>query len=438
MREFGHWYPRPVRTFAVLSIAGLLLAGCSGSTTSSGKETTTSSQAMTSSQCVKDVDKVISTTLPESASTAALPVDLVTKLDAAAQSSFKDDATPGAIVGVRTPQGTWIKAYGISDTGTNAPMTTDMHTRIGSITKTFTGTLLLQLAAQGKLSLDDPIEKYVPDVPNGERVTLRLLSNMTSGVASYTFNKEFDEKLFGNTATIFTPTELVAYGVAKSPLFEPGAKYNYSNTNLVLLGLVIEKVAGQPVGDLFQKEIIDPLGLRNTVWPNTSTDLPAPYSQGYTLQGEQATPEKPANSTHWNPSWMWTAGGLISGIDDLLTYGRALATGQGLLPPATQSERLTSFPQSSEYAYGLSLACVDGWVGHTGETPGYNTSLYHDTTTDTTVIVQTNSDIASGSCSESPTLAGNSTSMYCTTPSTRIEVAVTEALGHAFKPPAQK
>jgi D-alanyl-D-alanine carboxypeptidase len=428
---------RVERSIALLFAAGVLVAGCSESVTISDKETTTSSTA-NSTQCVKDVDKVISTELPASATTAALPADLVTKLDAAVQSSFKDDATPGAIVGVRTPKGTWIQAYGSSDKDTFAPMTTDMHTRVGSITKTFTGTLLLQLVEQGKVSLDDPIDKYIPGVPNGDRVTLRLLSNMTSGVASYTFDKEFGEKFFGNPETIFTPSELVAYGVAKSPLFEPGAKYNYSNTNLVLLGLVIEKVTGQPVGDLFQKQVIDPLALRNTVWPNTSTDIPAPYSQGYTLQGETATPEKPANSTNWNPSWMWTAGGMISGINDLLTYGRALATGQGLLNQKTQSERLTSFPQSSEYAYGLSLACVDGWVGHTGETPGYNTSLYHDTTNDTTVIVMANSDIASGSCSESPTLAGNSTTEYCTTPSTRIEVAVTEALGHAFKPPAQK
>ncbi|MBJ8347172.1 serine hydrolase [Antrihabitans sp. YC2-6] len=432
MTELGHRHSRTVKAIALLFAANLVIAGCSDSTTGSDKETPTPSQ------CVPDVDKAISTKLDASAVTTALPADLVAKLDAAVQSSFKNDATPGAIVGVRTPKGTWIKAYGSSDTDTNAPMTADLHTRVGSITKTFTGTLLLQLAAQDKLSLDDPIDKYIAGVPNGDRVTLRLLSNMTSGVASYTFNKEFDEKLFGNTETVFTPTELVAYGVAKSPLFEPGAKYDYSNTNLVLLGLVIEKVTGQPVGEVFKKQIIEPLALTNTTWPNTSTELPAPYSQGYTLQGLTATPEKPANSTHWNPSWMWTAGGMISGMDDLLTYGRALATGQGLLPAPMQTERLTSFPESPDYAYGLSLACVDGWVGHTGETPGYNTSLYHDTTTDTTVIVQTNSDIASGSCTESPTLADNSTDIDCTTPSTRIEVAVTEALGHAFRPPAQK
>jgi D-alanyl-D-alanine carboxypeptidase len=129
---------------------------------------------------------VIATTSTPASTTAALPADLVVKLDAAAQSSFMDAAAPGAIVGVRTPQGTWIKAYGDADPVAKAPMTDDMHTRIGSVTKTFTGTMIMQLAEQGKLSLDDTIDKYVAGIPNGDRVTLRMLANMTSGVASYT------------------------------------------------------------------------------------------------------------------------------------------------------------------------------------------------------------------------------------------------------------
>jgi D-alanyl-D-alanine carboxypeptidase len=390
--------------------------------------------------CVQDPREVITAKLPESATAKELPDRLANRLDAAAEAAFEaeEGAAPGAIVGVRTPKGTFIEAYGVSDRDTGVPMTTDLHMRIGSVTKTFTGTVILQLAEDGKLSLDDPIDEYVPGVPNGDRITLRLLADMTSGVASYSVNPAFGERLFGDPEGVtFTPDELVAYGLADSPIFEPGAMYNYSNTNFILLGKVIEEVTGRPVFDVIRRRIIKPLGLSETSWPGDTTELPSPYAEGYTLQGNEATPELPDNATHWNPSWAWTAGGLVSTMDDLLTYDRALGTGQGLLDRGMQTERLTSFPPSSDYAYGLALGCVGGWVGHTGELPGYNTSLYYDTTRDFTVVVMTNSDIASGACTESPTLALDPQDIACSGPSTRIEVALSEALGHPFTPPAQ-
>src|SRR5262249_47959651 len=150
-------------------------------------------------------------------STNALPADLVARLDAAARLSFADAATPGVIVGVRAPQGTWTAAYGTADPATQAPMVVGMHTRIGSLTKTVTGTVIMQLAQQGKLSLDDAIDKYIPGVPNGSRITLQMLANMTSGVASYTRSAKFTDILFNHPETIFTPDELLAFGLADSP-----------------------------------------------------------------------------------------------------------------------------------------------------------------------------------------------------------------------------
>lgn len=200
---------------------------------------------------------------PES-TTASLPAALVSQLDAAAQSSFKEAAAPGAIAGVRTPEGTWIKAYGLADPTTNAPMTTDMHTRIGSVTKTFTGTLIMQLAEQDKLSLDETIDKYVPGIPNGNRVTLRTLADMTTGVASYTQSTKFTDPYFSKPETIFKPDQLIGIGVSESPIFAPGEKFNYSNTNTMLLGKVVEKVTGEPVADAFEKQIFGPLELADT------------------------------------------------------------------------------------------------------------------------------------------------------------------------------
>jgi D-alanyl-D-alanine carboxypeptidase len=415
-----------------LGIAALL-AACGGS----GSSPTSRSSTAGVPPCVANVDRVIAAELPASAASAQLPAELVAKLDVAVRAALKEDATPGAVVGVRSPAGTWVKAYGLSDTHAGTTMQAGVHTRIGSVTKTFTGTVLLQLAQDGELSLDDPIEKYVPGVPGGDRITLRSLSDMTSGVASYTFSEAWQRRFFGDPEnTSFTPDELIAYGIAAAPVSKRG-EYNYSNTNTILLGKVIEKVTGRPVFEVIKQRIIEPLGLAGTSWPGDTTTLPKPFARGYTLQGKDATPRKPDDATHWNPSWAWTAGALVSTVGDLLTYGRALGTGQGLLGPRAQTERLTSFPASTDYAYGLSMGCVDGWVGHTGELPGYNTSVYYDTATDTTVVNQTNSDIASGNCSGSPTLADNPKRPVCSNPSTRIEVALSEALGHTLVTPPQ-
>jgi D-alanyl-D-alanine carboxypeptidase len=256
-------------------------------------------------------------------------------------------------------------------------------------------------------------------------------------VASYTRSTAFTDRFFAHPETVFTPEELIAAGVSESPLFAPGERFDYSNTNYILLGLVIEQVTGDPVGEVLEEQIFAPLELENTLWPGDSPELPEPYAQGFTLQGDTATPQAPDNATHWNPSWGFTAGDLISTMDDLLVYGRALGTGHGLLGEQAQRERLTSF-QPPESGYGLGFGCIDGWVGHTGELPGYNTTVYYDTTSDTTVVVQVNSDIASGDCPESPVLADDPKTLPCLSPATRIFADLSTTLGRTFTPNPQR
>lgn len=428
--------PRPsTRSWPVAAVAlALVAAGCTSAPQPSAASSAASPSMTAAAACVTDIPTVIARAAAPDAATAALPSEVTKALETAADKAFTQAATPGAIVAVRTGKGTWTKAYGHADGDGKTPMTVGIHTRIGSITKTFTGTVVMQLAEQGALSLDDPISKYVPNVPNGDRISLRLLADMTSGVASYTRSKKFTDRYFAKPETIFTPEELLAVGLAESPLFEPGAQFDYSNTNTILLGLVVEKVTKKPFEDVLQTQVLTPLHLKNTVWPGKSTEMPKPFAQGYTLQGDFAKPNAPSNATHWNQTWGWTAGELISNIDDLLVYGRALGTGQGLLKAEAQTERLASFPGVA--GYGIGMGCVDGWVGHSGELPGYNTSLFYDTTTDTTVAVQTNSDIASGDCpADRPTLSDNYTEVACSSPATRIFHAVSEALGHPFVMP---
>lgn len=415
-----------------LTVGVLVLAGCAAQGPPA-PTTAAPTRPAAASTCVSDPAKSIEAEATTTMVSGTLPDSLVASLDEAAKAAFALGASPGAIVGVRTPDGTWTKAYGLADPEANTPMAVGMHTRIASLTKMYAGTIVMQLAEEGELALDDTIGEYIDGVPNGDEITLTHLANMTSGVASYTRSEAFVQQYFDDPGAVYTPDEVVAVGVSLSPLFEPGEEFDYSNTNTVLLGLVIEKVTGATFADGLQERILTPLKLDSTTWPGESADIPEPYAKGFTLNGNDATPSNPTNSTNWNPSWGFTSGEIIADIDDLLTFGRALGTGQGILGAEMQTERLTSFP--GEAGYGFAMGCSDGWIGHAGELSGYNTTLFYDTVSDTTVAVQANSDIASGACEHSPTLTDDPGDEICSTPATRIFVELSTVLGSTYNPP---
>lgn len=322
-------------------------------------------------------------------------------LEAAFEDSFQRSGAPGAIAAVRTPEGTWVGTLGVADKASGEPMQADMHHRIGSVTKTFTATLLLQAAARGQLSLDDTIDRYVEGIPNGDEITLRQMADMSSGIASYTLNEKWVKESLSDPERVWTPEELAQVGIDDSPAFEPpGTGWQYSNTNYVLLGMVLEQVTGEPIQRLYSKQIIKPLHLKETSFPDAAdSSIPEPHDHGYTLQGQ--SDGEPVDATDWNSSSGWTAGGMISTADDMLVYGQALGTGKGLLPRGQQADRLTSFlyglpPHSPQKAYGLGLVTVGGWLGHTGTQPGFNTTVYYHPQLHTTVVVEVNSDISVG------------------------------------------
>lgn len=402
----------------------LALTGCTGAP--QGPSSTNAAA------CVVDPQAAATASLPARA-TRPLDKKTASVLDAAALAGFHRAAAPGAIVAVQTPSGTWTKAYGVGDLDHTA-MRTDDYFRIGSVTKTFTGTLILQLAQKGKLSLSDTIDKYVAGVPMGKKITLKMLLNMTSGISSYTIDATWIDKYLQNPRQVFTPEQLVDEGLALPRQFAPGAQFNYSNTNAVLLGQVVEKVTGTSYTAALKSQILSPLGLKHTSMPSTAA-IPVPHTQGFTLQGTPADKSaRPVNATDWSPTFGSYAGQMISTTSDLLAYGRALGTGQGLLDEAQQVSRLASIPAKT--GYGLGAGCIDGWFGHTGEIPGYNTTVYYDTTHDTTVVVMANSDIASGACTTSQTMQDNlaSSSGSCMSPAVRIFAFVSDALGHKFTP----
>jgi D-alanyl-D-alanine carboxypeptidase len=299
---------------------------------------------------------------------------------------------PGAVVGIWIPgQGTWVATQGVSDLKTKAPMSAADHFRIGSNTKTFTVTALLQLADAKRLKLDDPVRTYLDFVPNGENITLRMLANMTSGLYSYTQDEAWQKEIFGDPQRVWTPRELVDVAFKHPPLFAPGKGWYYCNTNTVLLGMILEKVTGKKIQDIFAAKIFQPLRLRNTIWP-TDAAIPAPYCHGYTVQTLDG---KQADATDRNPSWAYAAGQLISSLADLKIWAKALATGT-LLSKELQRERLTWVtlpPNTPDHKYGLGIGSDHGWLGHTGGLPGYNTGVYYLPEKEATMIVLINSDI---------------------------------------------
>jgi D-alanyl-D-alanine carboxypeptidase len=270
------------------------------------------------------------------------------------QAAFK---VPGVIVSVSIPgQGLWERSLGVEDKATGLPMVRGMHTRIGSITKTFTVTALLMLADEKRVGLDDPISKYLDFVPNGNNITLRQLANMTSGLYSYTQDADWVAGLYQNPSRGYTVRELLDVGFRREPRFPPGTNINYSNSNTLLLGLVIEQVSGMKVEEFFAQRIFARLGLRNTVWPNDNS-LPVPFAHGYT---EQTPNQQEADATFHNPSWGGAAGQLVSSLDDLKIWARALGEGT-LLSREMQRERLKWVPFGTPtFSYGLGIGLFNG------------------------------------------------------------------------------
>ena len=299
-------------------------------------------------------------------------------------------AAPGAIVGVWQPgRKPYVGTFGVRDTATGLPMRRDLFMRIGSVTKTFTVTALLQLVEQGKAALDDPISKYIGGVVSGDMITLRQLASMRSGLVNYTVAPAFDRALTTDPHQSWTPQQLLAFSIGGPLQFAPGTAMSYSNTNTVLLGLVVEKLTGQPIGDYIADHITGPLGMTQTSFPLDSS-LPDPHAHGYSRDTADGSI---ADATGWNPTWTWAAGQMVSTLRDLRIWARSLATGDGLLAPATQAERAASVTvPGSAIAYGIGMFNVGGWLGHNGSLPGYQTLSLYRPETRTTIVAFINSN----------------------------------------------
>ncbi|MEV6318616.1 serine hydrolase domain-containing protein [Streptomyces sp. NPDC051776] len=272
---------------------------------------------------------------------------------------------PGAVIEVRDRQGSWRHAAGVGDVRTGRERSPHDHYRIGSVTKTFVATVLLQLEAEGRLNLDDTVEKWLPGVVrgnghDGQRVTLRQLLRNTSGIFSYNTDEEFARKtagtgFFEHRYDTWTPRQLVDVAMRHKPRFRPGKGFDYSNTNYILAGMVVDRVTGRPYGTEIERRILHRLGLRNTSVPGTDPRLPQPSSRAYAKFSKGA---KPRDVTELNPSSAGAAGEMISDGADVTRFYRSLLRGE--LLPRQQMKEMTSTvpidprnPEAGGYGLGL-------------------------------------------------------------------------------------
>ncbi|MFF4882695.1 serine hydrolase domain-containing protein [Streptomyces nigra] len=286
---------------------------------------------------------------------------------AAAQAAV-EAGVPGVTVRARDQHGTWSATPGVGRIGTDKPRSADDRYRVGSITKSFVATVLLQLEAEGRLSLDDTVDEWLPGLVrgnghDGRHITLRQLLNHTSGVYDYTADPGFvrdhfaKDGFFEHRYDTRKPRELVAVAMTHEPTFAPGTSWSYSNTNYVLAGLVIEKVTGRPYGKEIDRRIIRPLKLTATSVPGTRATMPRPSSRAYSKLADTATGPT-YDVTELNPSIAYAAGEMISDNKDLDRFYTALLRGR-LLPREQLNEMTTTVPAAEGIGYGLGLMSVE-------------------------------------------------------------------------------
>lgn len=305
---------------------------------------------------------------------------------------FVDAGFGGFELRVHDEHGDRVVTAGMRELGRTEPPPVGGQFRVGSVTKTFVSTVVLQLVAEGKLELDGTVADRLSRFELDPRITVRMLLNHTSGLFNYTgeyypdgavvtglpaTGKEWaDNRLRG-----YTPDELVAFALSKPARFEPGAEWSYSNTNYTIAALLIEAVTGRTFAEELDSRIVKPLGLTGTLEPGDRTDIPAPHSRGY-FRYQDGEDWKVVDVTEQNPSLLFAAGSMLSTTQDLHVFMAALQSGK-LLPADLLAEMRTPEPMSGPLNYALGLFKQD--VGaqtlyhHNGSAPGGYGALMYST-----------------------------------------------------------
>ncbi|MBA2710717.1 MAG: beta-lactamase family protein [Tatlockia sp.] len=323
-------------------------------------------------------------------------------LQGALKKSAKAQMVPGAVVFVHRPRGNISISYGTSQLGKDLLPKAITQFRIGSNTKSMISAVIVQLAQEGALNLDDPVANYIPGVPNGENISLDLLMKNRSGLANYLQSPEIAKAFDANPSKIWKPEELLALSFEQVQA-APDKKFDYSNTNFILLGLIAEKLEKKSLSVIFRERLFEPLGMKHTYLPEPSeTQMTKPFAHGYAYgksahvfthvpyssKMQQAIKHKsvlPKDYTIQSASWSWAAGGVVSNAKDLATWIEALSEGKLFKPEFYK--RWKNSPVSSDETnpnvkYGYGFMTIKNDFGlfyfHSGELPGFNSyMIYH-------------------------------------------------------------
>ncbi len=273
------------------------------------------------------------------------------------------------------------KGYGMADREWNIANTADTKFRIGSITKQFTAACILQLIEAGKLSLEDKLSKFYPGFPKGDSVTIHMLLNHTSGIASYT-----DQKEFMSVAPLsWSKDSMISFFKNKPYNFSPGTKWAYNNSGYFLLGCIIEKLSGQSYNDYLQQQVLDKLAMKNSGADRLDSVL-AFRARGYSKRGK-----KTVNADHISMDWPFSAGVLYSTVDDLYKWDRALYS-NAVLTDASRQKMFT--PGKSNYGYGIIIDSLEKHprIWHNGGIPGFSANFSRFVNDDICIIVFSNNE----------------------------------------------
>jgi D-alanyl-D-alanine carboxypeptidase len=315
---------------------------------------------------------VIAPDLVAQSSTASTNSDLAAAMDKVAGDVYKPDIPGAAIIVVKNEKVIFRKGYGLANLELNVPIRPEMVFRLGSITKQFTAVSIMMLAEQGKLSLQDDITKFFPDYPTGgKKITIENLLTHTSGIKDY-LGKLWPERMRQD----MRPEKLIDLFKNDGLEFEPGARESYSNSNYVLLGVIIEKLSGKEYGQFIEDNIFKPLGMKHSYYERVQEIIPDRVS-GYARVSEGFV-----NAAYISMPQLYAAGGLCSSVDDLALWDAAVYSDK-LLKRNSWERLFTPYKlangETSTYAFGWAISQFEGRAiaSHTGGIPGFTTYVLH-------------------------------------------------------------
>lgn len=330
--------------------------------------------------------------------------EIYADLDRLFNSQLENYDIPGIAVLIDIPDKNihYEKAFGLAERSTQKPLKVNNLFRIGSVSKTFTITTLLQLVDEGLVSLTDTLSKFYPNYPKSNKVTISMLCNMTSGIPDYIESDSFILWAISNPTGHLDPDQIIEMSKDLNYYFEPGTGYKYSNTNTIIVGRIIEKLTKNTLEAEIKKRIIEKLNLNNTSFP-TSRYLWGDYAHGYGTFFENTGSYDVTES--YDVSYAWAAGAIVSNVEDLSIWVKSLAQGTLLTAQTHQARKnYVTLVAALDFKYGLGCFDVAGFMGHNGAVPGYLAFAAHSVERNATFVILFNRYFAEETNQTDPTM----------------------------------